>query len=561
MPLGDNYLGAIKKFEGFYQKPYWDYKQWTSGFGTKAANPGEVIDQAEADRRLRNELGSARNMVMGLGVPLTPGQEAALTSLTFNAGPKWINSGLGAAVRAGNWDEARNRFLQYTKAGGKDLPGLVARRQAEAAWLTGGAPTAGAAPAVASAAHASSGAPSMAMPPSNGWTPESVESSRRIAKALMGQGMDSSPVGHWTQALARVLQTGVGTAWDSQANVAEREGKQQVADYMAANASASPQQFAAGLVANPFSRDFGQKMILQNMQRAPELEMQRERLKIDQQNAARQSALTAAQLQQIKMQTPEWRMANAAKFGIDPNTPEGRAFVITGNYAPKETTFNLAEGQTRYRQETQPDGTVRAVPIASSAPKIDSTARKAIYEAQDELPNIQSSIETLNEAKALLTGVGSGGAKIPPIYTGWGAQTRSNINQGAPGFLPNIITDPDRAKSTQRYNQIMTSEAIAAMAQSLKGATTNEEMARFISIMNDPSAGPEVKARTIDQMLRSAQRHMQNKQDRIKELGGRMPNLGVGEQQPVRVNSPEEARQLPKGTPIILPDGTIGRVP
>jgi hypothetical protein len=34
-------------------------------------------------------------------------------------------------------------------------------------------------------------------------------------------------------------------------------------------------------------------------------------------------------------------------------------------------------------------------------------------------------------------------------------------------------------------------------------------------------------------------------------------NLGA----PVRVSSPDEARRLPKGTPIMLPDGTVGRVP
>jgi hypothetical protein len=32
-------------------------------------------------------------------------------------------------------------------------------------------------------------------------------------------------------------------------------------------------------------------------------------------------------------------------------------------------------------------------------------------------------------------------------------------------------------------------------------------------------------------------------------------------QPPVRVRTPEEARRLPRGTPILLPDGTIGRVP
>jgi GH24 family phage-related lysozyme (muramidase) len=259
MPLGDNYLNSIKKFEGFYQKPYWDYRQWTSGFGTKARFPGEVIDKDEADRRLRTELSSARGAVMGLGVPLNPGQEAALTSLTFNAGPKWINSGLGAAVRAGNWDEARNRFLQYTKAGGKDLPGLVARRQAEAAWLAGGQPSTSA-PAPAVASYVSTGAPSMVQPPSNGWSPESVDSSRRLARAMMGQGMDSSPVGHWTQALARVLQTGVGTAWDTQANRAENAGKQQVSDFYskAMSQPMTPQAFTSGLAQTPWGRDDAQ---------------------------------------------------------------------------------------------------------------------------------------------------------------------------------------------------------------------------------------------------------------------------------------------------------------
>ena len=148
MPLGDEYLGAIRGFEGFHRRPYWDYRQWTSGYGTRASGPGEEIDQGEADRRFRTELGSARDRVRGLGVTLSPGQEAALTSLTYNAGPGWMNSGLGAAVRAGDWRSARQRFLQYVNAGGRPLPGLVRRRGVEAAWLdgppgTGGAPLGG----------------------------------------------------------------------------------------------------------------------------------------------------------------------------------------------------------------------------------------------------------------------------------------------------------------------------------------------------------------------------------------------------------------------------------
>lgn len=130
-----DYLAAIRRFEGFRANPYWDVRQWTSGYGTRAEHPGEVIDRAEAERRLQAEWASALAQVRGVGVPLTPGREAALASLTFNAGPSWMTSGLGGAVRAGDWDQARNLFLQYNRAGGQFNPGLANRRAAEAAWF------------------------------------------------------------------------------------------------------------------------------------------------------------------------------------------------------------------------------------------------------------------------------------------------------------------------------------------------------------------------------------------------------------------------------------------
>ena len=50
-------------------------------------------------------------------------------------------TGKVSAIRSGNMGDARSRFLQYTKAGGQDLPGLVNRRQTEASWFGGAAPT------------------------------------------------------------------------------------------------------------------------------------------------------------------------------------------------------------------------------------------------------------------------------------------------------------------------------------------------------------------------------------------------------------------------------------
>lgn len=132
-----NYLDAIRKFEGFTAQAQWDYAQNTNGYGTRAQHAGEVIDKAEADRRFKAEIDGARAIVERHAPNVDEGTKAALTSLTFNAGDTWAKSGLGDAVRNGDLTSARALFLQYNKAGGEVLPGLVQRRIAEAAWIGG----------------------------------------------------------------------------------------------------------------------------------------------------------------------------------------------------------------------------------------------------------------------------------------------------------------------------------------------------------------------------------------------------------------------------------------
>lgn len=128
-------LDYIKGFEGYAPKAQWDYKQNSVGWGTRAKYPGEVIDKDEAERRLQSEIDNARSIVDRHAPNIDPGTKAALTSLTYNAGDTWTRSGLGAAVQAGDPNAIRERFLQYTKAGGQTLPGLVKRRQQEAQWI------------------------------------------------------------------------------------------------------------------------------------------------------------------------------------------------------------------------------------------------------------------------------------------------------------------------------------------------------------------------------------------------------------------------------------------
>lgn len=144
--MHQNYLDAIKTFEGFTPKAQWDYAQFTNGYGTKALYPGEAVSPEEAERRFASEIAAARNIVEKHAAGWDEGTKAALTSLTFNAGTRWINSGLGEAVRNQDIEGVKQSFLQYTKAGGEVLPGLVRRRLAEFDWIGSGAAPAGAIP-------------------------------------------------------------------------------------------------------------------------------------------------------------------------------------------------------------------------------------------------------------------------------------------------------------------------------------------------------------------------------------------------------------------------------
>lgn len=56
-------------------------------------------------------------------------------------------------------------------------------------------------------------------------TPEQAARQREIAAALMQSGMDTSPVGHWTQGMARVAQALVGRIMESRAERVEAEGR------------------------------------------------------------------------------------------------------------------------------------------------------------------------------------------------------------------------------------------------------------------------------------------------------------------------------------------------
>jgi lysozyme len=135
--MKETYLDSMRRFEGFCASARPDGSQLSNGYGTRALSADETISRGEADARFRNAVSSAERLVEHCAPGLDEGTKAALTSLTYNTGVRWMKSGLGDAVRRHDYVTARELFQRYTTAGGQTLPGLVSRRSEEAKWFGG----------------------------------------------------------------------------------------------------------------------------------------------------------------------------------------------------------------------------------------------------------------------------------------------------------------------------------------------------------------------------------------------------------------------------------------
>ena len=153
MTASDDMITVLKQEEGFSSKPYWDYAQYTVGYGT--ACPKDMVEyytengitEEEAETLLRNYLANTENTINKMfidkyGLTLTQNQFDALVSLTYNCGSAWIYETTGTlhnAVKNGTTgSELIRAFSLWCSAGGKILPGLVRRRLSEANMFLNG---------------------------------------------------------------------------------------------------------------------------------------------------------------------------------------------------------------------------------------------------------------------------------------------------------------------------------------------------------------------------------------------------------------------------------------
>jgi lysozyme len=135
-------LTVIKEFEGKRLEAYLcPAGEWTIGYGhTSAAGTPKVmpemrITDAEAYAILQRDVVAFEMAVSRLvKKPLNQGQFDALVSFIYNVGAgAFEKSTLLKRINAGRFDDVPAQLMRWTKGGGRELPGLVRRRRAEAA--------------------------------------------------------------------------------------------------------------------------------------------------------------------------------------------------------------------------------------------------------------------------------------------------------------------------------------------------------------------------------------------------------------------------------------------
>lgn len=138
METSERGLALIKEHEGYRDTAYrCPAGEWTIGFGhTSGVKEGQRCTPMDAGRWLKEDIAAAEREVsfQTQGVPLRQCQYDALVSFVFNLGAaNFRKSTLLKKVRANpDSPSIRDEFGKWIYGGGRVLPGLVARREAEA---------------------------------------------------------------------------------------------------------------------------------------------------------------------------------------------------------------------------------------------------------------------------------------------------------------------------------------------------------------------------------------------------------------------------------------------
>ncbi len=122
---------VLPQLEGFRATPYWDNKQYSWGYGTRAPGPSGTISRAQAFADMLNYLTADYNYFSPMITRhLSAKQWAAFLFFSYNLG-RGNADNLLPNINSGNTAALGEQWQLYNKSGGQVDPGLIERRALE----------------------------------------------------------------------------------------------------------------------------------------------------------------------------------------------------------------------------------------------------------------------------------------------------------------------------------------------------------------------------------------------------------------------------------------------
>ena len=402
-------------------------------------------------------------------------------------------------------------------------------------------------------------------------SPDQIAYGRKLGQKMMMDGMSADPVQHWTQALARVLGSGVGRMNVNAADEAAqaRQGATMSAlDSSGALGGLSPADRALigadpEMMRSALSKVYGDKL-------DPSAGMRRDLMR-EQIEGARQDRLHRAEMHPIERDAKRKALENP-KFGAfkegdlpyvaDPGAPDGIRFIQPPNATgPGQKKFNEKAAEAtaeRYNEiskfgDKQPETQFNlqrlqdmSNAIGNPTAKVQFAAKYGNYlKALGLEPSKMSDIELFSSLVS----------KIAPTLRPAGSGATSDFDlQQYINSLPQIASTAEGRANVVKHLSAM-SQYAAAQSRIAKAALIGKITREQAEIEMENLPSPHAIWRGAFAPKDQPPPALASSAPPVQTLSGQQSERAV------RVRTPEDARKLPSGTTIILPDGSLGRVP
>lgn len=278
-----------------------------------------------------------------------------------------------------------------------------------------------------------------------------------------------------------------------------------------------------------------------------------------QRNADRSYGLQAQAAAQAKANADrEWnydpieeRAQQAQAYGLDRNSPEGRAFILNGKLPESNTTIQNQVEQRKAAAAslglTPEHPAYNSFVLTNKMPREDqapltATDKKAILEADEAVMTAKSAIDALSKAK-----------ELSPKALGF----KGAGNVASLGALLGNQASVD----TVELDNTVTSNALTQLKSIFGGNPTEGERKIMLDIQGSSSLPDTVRQKIYDRAIGLAQNRLKFNEQRAAEMrGGQFykPQGGMTRaplQQSQGINQ-QQYEALPSGSVFTAPDGT-----